>query len=442
MFMPSDFKKKKLIFVSIAAAAAVNILRFNPAVSNFLDGVADSISYYLPFIPSWFSHGLLFMAISVVIYFILQTNLGTWVYSGWKQIEYLIMDFIRWVVAYRKPRITQPSTQSADTSGLASESKYPKPTHCSFCGKPIEELRKLIAGPGVSICDECVDLTVDILTENADNDPTKSHHEVNFRDIERCIEFPPEYHNSGVSILSYFATLIRQKYPETPVSVRIEQDGTVVRLVVRTPSGDLDTVERALDCYGQVVMGQAPIEALGLTPIGALELRNELRLAQVRIESQKELLQFQDKQIDKLLELVGHGLQRPPACVDVNVSPQMHMSIDQQFDLRVEFVQVAQLLRQLASELKNSERDREAIRILADEMGVLDEAIERTTPHKAECIGRLRDILSQMKRVEQTADETITTFDKAGAIIKRLIKHYNLLAPWFGLPPIPMVPGD
>jgi len=47
-----------------------------------------------------------------------------------------------------------------------------------------------------------------------------------------------------------------------------------------------------------------------------------------------------------------------------------------------------------------------------------------------------------MKRVEQTADETITTFDKAGAIIKRLIKHYNLLAPWFGLPPIPMVPGD
>jgi hypothetical protein len=30
---------------------------------------------------------------------------------------------------------------------------------CSFCGKPQEEVRKLIAGPGVYICDECTDKT-------------------------------------------------------------------------------------------------------------------------------------------------------------------------------------------------------------------------------------------------------------------------------------------
>src|SRR4051794_29471815 len=28
--------------------------------------------------------------------------------------------------------------------------------HCSFCGKPDAEVRKVIAGPGVFICDECV----------------------------------------------------------------------------------------------------------------------------------------------------------------------------------------------------------------------------------------------------------------------------------------------
>jgi ATP-dependent Clp protease ATP-binding subunit ClpX len=37
--------------------------------------------------------------------------------------------------------------------------------HCSFCGKTQDEVRKLVAGPSVYICDECVDLCNDILGE-------------------------------------------------------------------------------------------------------------------------------------------------------------------------------------------------------------------------------------------------------------------------------------
>lgn len=36
---------------------------------------------------------------------------------------------------------------------------------CSFCGKSSDEVRKLIAGPGVYICDECVELCMDIIDE-------------------------------------------------------------------------------------------------------------------------------------------------------------------------------------------------------------------------------------------------------------------------------------
>ncbi|HAU01831.1 MAG TPA: ATP-dependent Clp protease ATP-binding subunit ClpX, partial [Porticoccaceae bacterium] len=36
---------------------------------------------------------------------------------------------------------------------------------CSFCGKNQNEVRRLIAGPSVYICDECVDLCNDIITE-------------------------------------------------------------------------------------------------------------------------------------------------------------------------------------------------------------------------------------------------------------------------------------
>ena len=36
---------------------------------------------------------------------------------------------------------------------------------CSFCGKPQNRVRKLIAGPGVYICDECIELCGEILEE-------------------------------------------------------------------------------------------------------------------------------------------------------------------------------------------------------------------------------------------------------------------------------------
>ena len=40
-----------------------------------------------------------------------------------------------------------------------------KPLYCSFCGKSQHEVRKLIAGPSVFICDECVELCNDIIRE-------------------------------------------------------------------------------------------------------------------------------------------------------------------------------------------------------------------------------------------------------------------------------------
>ena len=37
--------------------------------------------------------------------------------------------------------------------------------YCSFCGKSQHEVKKLIAGPTVFICDECVELCMDIIKE-------------------------------------------------------------------------------------------------------------------------------------------------------------------------------------------------------------------------------------------------------------------------------------
>jgi ATP-dependent Clp protease ATP-binding subunit ClpX len=46
-----------------------------------------------------------------------------------------------------------------------------KPLYCSFCGKSQHEVKKLIAGPSVFICDECIDLCTDIITEEVSKLP-------------------------------------------------------------------------------------------------------------------------------------------------------------------------------------------------------------------------------------------------------------------------------
>ncbi len=49
---------------------------------------------------------------------------------------------------------------------MSTKSGEPKNTlYCSFCGKSQHEVRKLIAGPTVFICDECVELCMDIIRE-------------------------------------------------------------------------------------------------------------------------------------------------------------------------------------------------------------------------------------------------------------------------------------
>lgn len=52
---------------------------------------------------------------------------------------------------------------------MATKAEGEKLLYCSFCGKSQHEVKKLIAGPSVFICDECVDLCNDIIKEEIQN---------------------------------------------------------------------------------------------------------------------------------------------------------------------------------------------------------------------------------------------------------------------------------
>lgn len=68
------------------------------------------------------------------------------------------------------------------TADLAQERR------CSFCGKHQQDVAKLIAGPGVHICDDCVDLCNRIIAEELSLDQVRSR-------ISRASGRPP--HISG-----------------------------------------------------------------------------------------------------------------------------------------------------------------------------------------------------------------------------------------------------
>ncbi|MDM8552420.1 pentapeptide repeat-containing protein [Desulfobacterales bacterium HSG2] len=155
--------------------------------------------------------------------------------------------------------------------------------------------------------------------------------------IERFIEFPPEYHHAGISILNHFGKVLKTKYPDTKAKIRIEQDDLKVKMtIVPVDGGDREIIEETLNEYGLVITGQmSPEEFTNDRPL-IIELKSELRIAQARIETHKELLQDKSAQVDKLLSLVGKGIQSQP---DITVSPTINVKQREERQTTAETIQ-------------------------------------------------------------------------------------------------------
>ncbi len=113
----------------------------------------------------------------------------------------------------------------------------------------------------------------------------------------RSIEFPPEYHQAGLDILSYFGTYLRKNYPGENAKVKIEQDGLKVTLIIEKEDGDLERIEKALNEYELIVSRQYPPEKFIDDQALLIEMGGRLRDAENQITMQRQLIQFQNAQI-------------------------------------------------------------------------------------------------------------------------------------------------
>lgn len=118
--------------------------------------------------------------------------------------------------------------------------------------------------------------------------------------IIRSIKFSTEHKQAGISILSYFSEIVEQRYPNKTVSIKIEQDGMLVRLCIETEKGDKEIIEKTLNSYGSVVTELENIDKLLENPIHIAQLENKLEMAKLEIKANERLFKIQHETIHTL----------------------------------------------------------------------------------------------------------------------------------------------
>lgn len=118
--------------------------------------------------------------------------------------------------------------------------------------------------------------------------------------IVREIEFNENHFKAGMSILSHFGTVLKQKNPQNTASVKIEQQGHKIRMIIDyKDSNEKEIIEKTLFDYGQVIIGN--IDAHDFFPEidQVIQFEAELQLASARYEFEKKRIHA-NKKIKKL----------------------------------------------------------------------------------------------------------------------------------------------
>ncbi len=89
----------------------------------------------------------------------------------------------------RKPQSQQPQPKTEERNDPPKNNNaLEQNLFCSFCGKSQFEVHKLIAGPAVYICDECIQLCSEIIDEASDDEFLEKHRAEDFIRNIRYIE--------------------------------------------------------------------------------------------------------------------------------------------------------------------------------------------------------------------------------------------------------------
>lgn len=125
-----------------------------------------------------------------------------------------------------------------------------------------------------------------------------------YAEVVRKIEFAPHQASAGLSILSYFGEIIKQKHSDVNANFKIEQLSNSVVLTIETVNGHIEKLEKTLDEYGDVIIGaKSPSQFLqNELNVQKLELKLETAALEIR-QNERLLLMYQEQNSDYKLRL-------------------------------------------------------------------------------------------------------------------------------------------
>lgn len=194
--------------------------------------------------------------------------------------------------------------------------------------------------------------------------------------IDRFIEFSSEHFQAGVDILSYFGTVLRQKHPGTGATVRIEQQGLAVRLVIESSGEEeKEIIEKTLQKYGLVVTGELPAEQLFTDQAHILQLENRLELSRMEIRLAYKQLDFERESYENRVDALEQEVKWLRGTIGSSLSIGSSVSSS--------FVTLGDLIHELGSQ-------RDAA--LDSALLVLDQLLKQENVNKLEALEALETI--------------------------------------------------
>ena len=125
-------------------------------------------------------------------------------------------------------------------SDTTSTNSTDKVLYCSFCGKSQHEVKKLIAGPSVFICDECIDLCTDIIQEEiaklpkeSGDDSLPTPHQIRENLDQYVIGQDHAKKTLAVAVYNHYKRL---QYLPKPKKEKLDKDGKPVESVDKKES--------------------------------------------------------------------------------------------------------------------------------------------------------------------------------------------------------------
>ncbi|WP_190972657.1 ATP-dependent Clp protease ATP-binding subunit ClpX [Bifidobacterium tissieri] len=133
---------------------------------------------------------------------------------------------------------------------------------CTFCGKSEQQVHKLVAGPGVAICDECIELCVDIISDERRDDAEMNALHLPYP--RQIFEYLDRY-------------VVGQTETKRTLSVAVYNHYKRVNMGLRDQAAALSTRQnRSQDPFADVEVAKSNILLLGPTGVGKTYLAQTL----------------------------------------------------------------------------------------------------------------------------------------------------------------------